>query len=145
MKKLMSVLSVAVCLAVASGAMAAVVQTPGGNPTYPGMYPGTFPGGYHGCMGQGYPTEWCVKWNQSQLVPVQVMMPGYVVWQPVWKPPYPVTLYRQVPGYWQVTDYRNGVPHTSTCNGQNQTCGFPYPWQMPTNGGSFDPSGMWRP
>jgi hypothetical protein len=142
MKKLMSVVIMAmVCLAVATGVMAAVVQTPGGNP----LSPGGFPGGFHGCMGQGYPTEWCVKWNQGQWVPVQVTMPGYWVWKPVWNPPYPVTLYQHKPGYWQITDYRHGVPHTSTCNGPNQTCGFPYPWQMNPMGGAFDPTGMWQP
>jgi hypothetical protein len=133
---------VMLCALLATGAQATIIQNSADSAAANAMVPN-----YSGCAGMygGYPTEYCVKWVQGQWVPVQVMMPGRWEYRRVWLPGYPMTLYRQVPGYWQTTNYHNGVPDVSVWKGQNEMWyGMPYQGQQSQTGGFFDASGVWQ-
>jgi hypothetical protein len=141
MKKTISILSVfVVTFGLVTVAAAGIMQNAPGAGNF-GMMPSGYMG--HPCYG-GQPTEYCVKWVQGQWQPVQAMVPGRWEYRPVWKPGYPVTLYRPIPGYWQVS-YPSGMPTMPampTCNQtQNSQCGM---GQQGYQNGYFDPNGMWQ-
>lgn len=152
MKKFLYTLSLMVlCLAVMSVSASAMTQ-------YYGYYNGasgynSYNSGYNNAGGYGcgavapnkYPgsTEYCTKWIPGHWVQVRLMMPGRLVYRPVWIPSYPVSQNRWVPGFWQTTG-TNVRPDLHIWGSPN-TGWYGRPYQQSQTGGYFAPNGLWIP
>jgi len=138
------------CVMVTTIASAAIQQQNMTAMQYPSMgygytYSGYSTGGCgmnpQGIMPYPYPTDYCMHWQQPQLMPVQVMIPGRWEYRPVWVPGYPTTLYYPVPGYWQRTG-SNGQPDVMVWPNTNGGW-YATPYQSQAVGG-FNPYGLWQ-
>jgi hypothetical protein len=153
MKKLLYTFALMVlCLSLMTVSASAMVQYDSYNngmsgcPSY-NMVPN---GGAYGCgmvAPNKYPgsTEYCTKWIPGHWVQVRVMMPGRLVYRPVWIPSYPVAQNRWVPGFWQTTGTNVRPDLQIWGSPQMGWVGRPYQQQTGGAGGYFTPQGMWIP